>query len=302
MGRLGTWLQAAARRLWRWFFPPVIELPEGLRQLLAFLFPRLDPRTATFHRGFPHLLGLLPNQGITLPGLWPPGRARVYIHPRSWDPGSVSGLGLIVHEAFHQLQVQQAWRGRGLGLFHPFIVLYLACAAANRFRYAGHPLETDAYRVAGRPRSLFECHVEPAVVAAEPLDFAPVQACCHPAVTKDSLLDFWARLAASTPGWRLLGGAARRLLGPSGGGGARRALALLPASLLFALGGLLVAFWLALWAGAAAVLGIARLLVEALGAVAAGLLWVLGALFLVPGRLFSRRLPGPAAARSPDRR
>ncbi len=322
MRRLGTHLQAAAGRLWRWFFPPAIELPAGLSRLLAFLFPHLDQRTASFHRGFPHLLRLLRNQGITLPGLWPPGRARVYLDPARWDPASLPGLGLVVHEAYHLLQVQQAWRGRGFGLFHPFIVLYVACAAGNRFRYAGHPLETDAYRVAGRPRSLFECHADPAALPAAPLgtspgpgpgpgsgpgsnnelDFAPLQACCHPAVTADSGLAFWSKLAASTPGWTPLARAAGWLLGaPSaaGGGRLRRAVALPPAALLLALGGLLVAAWLALWSAAAAVLGLAQLLVEGAGAAAAGLLWTLGTLLLVPGHFYSDR-PARGPGRIPD--
>ena len=128
MERLGRSLQATAERIWRWFFPPEIELPEGLRQLLAFLYPRLESRGTHVHLGFPHLLKLIPNQGITLPATVRRGQARVYIHQDCWDPGSVRGLGLVVHEAYHVLQVQQAWRGWGLGLLHPFTVLYAVSA------------------------------------------------------------------------------------------------------------------------------------------------------------------------------
>ena len=39
-----------------------------------------------------------------------------------------------------------------LGPFRPFLLLYFACGAANRFRYQGHPMEEDAYVLAGRPR------------------------------------------------------------------------------------------------------------------------------------------------------
>src|SRR5262245_46915267 len=96
MTRLGHRLPGAARRLWHWVFPAEEERPEGLRQVLAFVFPRLDPRAASFHRGFPHLLNAIPNQAITLPASLRPGHTRVYVHPAYWDPGSVHGLGLLV--------------------------------------------------------------------------------------------------------------------------------------------------------------------------------------------------------------
>jgi len=43
--------------------------------------------------------------------------------------------------------------GPGLGLVRPFVLLYLACAAGSGFRYRSHPLEIDAYRVAGWSRT-----------------------------------------------------------------------------------------------------------------------------------------------------
>src|SRR5215207_7347036 len=200
--------RAAAVR--RWFFPEAVELPEGLDRLLGILYPRLDRRRASFHRGLPHLLNLIPHQAITLPAL-APRSGRVYIRPDCWRPGSVEGLGLFVHEGYHLLQLQES--GWGLGLARPFIVLYLACAAANRFRYEGHPMESDAYRVAGRRASVFEAAVDPALVpvahlAGEPgcecPDLGPLASCCAPAVTEASGLAFWRKLALSTPGFRPL--------------------------------------------------------------------------------------------------
>lgn len=77
--------------------------------------------------------------------------------------------------------------GPGLGLVRPFIILYLACAAGNGFRYAGHPMEDDAYRMAGRS----SCPFEGACAAGRPL--API-------AVQSSGLHFWRRLTASAPG------------------------------------------------------------------------------------------------------
>ena len=130
------------------------------------------------------------------------------------------------------------------------------------------------------------------------IDLTPLEQCCHPAVTPDSGLAFWGKLAASTPGWALLARAIRRLLGPPDAGAARRALGALGAAPLLAVGGLLVGLWLLLWTAAVAVLWAAQLLVEALGAAAAGLLWILGAVLLLPARLSPRSPTRPAPGRS----
>jgi hypothetical protein len=180
--RLRTW----AGRLWRGLFPEEVELPEAARQTLAALYPSLDLGRVRFHRGLPHLLQGIAN-GIALPGVISPRLCRIYIQHRHWRPGTPDGLDLLAHEAFHALQMQEA--GPGLGLVRPFIVLYLACAAGNGFLYRGHPMEDDAYRVAGRRGS----------------PFAAVCACGGPVeeiAVHTSGLAFWRRLAASAPGGR----------------------------------------------------------------------------------------------------
>jgi hypothetical protein len=184
-GRRGERLREAARRLWRALFPPALELPEPAERRLAALFPSLDLRRVTFHRGLPWLTRRRMG-GITLPGLLSPVRCRIYVRPRLWEPETDDGFSLLAHEAFHALQMQEA--GPGLGLLRPFIILYLACAAGNGFLYRGHPMETDAYAVAGRRRSLFEQAV------AAGVDPEPVTS---------SGLRFWRKLAASAPGGAL---------------------------------------------------------------------------------------------------
>jgi hypothetical protein len=222
-----------AERLRRWLFPPEVELPELARRVLAAVYPALDLGALRFHLGIPHVFNLFAIQGITLPGKLRPRRIRIYVEPRFWDPGSVDGLGLLLHEAYHALQIQEA--GPGPGLLRPFLVLYLACAAGNRFRYAGHPMEDDAYRLAGDGESWFESTFRKAEITPE---------ACRGMATVSTGLDPWRRLAESTPGWRRAGRPLRIVLAPW------------------------VALWLLLWTAAVAILAVLKGGVETLGALA----------------------------------
>jgi hypothetical protein len=230
-----------AERLRRWFFPPEVELPEHALRVLRAVYPTLDLKELRFHLGIPHVFHMFEIQGITLPGKLRPRRARIYIEPGYWDPGSPDGLGLLLHEAYHALQIQEA--GPGLGLLRPVMILYLACAASNRFRYAGHPMEDDAYRVAGDSESWFESTFRIGDIVPE---------ACECMATPSSGLSFWRRLAESTPGWGRAGRSLRILMTPW------------------------VAVWLLLWTAVVAILAVAKGVVEMLGALAAGGLWVLG--------------------------
>jgi hypothetical protein len=223
-----------AERLHRWFFPPEVELPEAARRVLRTVYPTLDLESLRFHVGIPHGFHLFAIQAITLPGRLRPRRARIYFHPDFWDPGSVEGLGLLLHESFHALQLQEG--GPGIGLLRPYLVLYLALAAGNRFRYAGHPMEDDAFRLAGDWDSRFESLFQGVEVAPEE---------CECLATPSSGLGFWKRLAESAPGARRL---PRVLLGPW------------------------AALWLLLWTLIVAVLALAMGVVEGVGAVAVAVL------------------------------
>jgi hypothetical protein len=230
---LGARLQARAHRLRQWFFPPRIETPAEVTRLLRAVYPRLDVDAVSFHLGLPHLVGLIPYEAITLPALLARRRTRIYLRPAEWDPESVDGIGTLLHEAFHALQAQEA--GWGAGPFRPFILLYFAVGAANRFRYAGHPMEEDAYRLAGRTDSRFEATFAGGGVP----DLAAVERAGISAAVSD--LRFWPDLGRSLPLPRLLG---------------------LP----------LVPGWCLLWAAAAALVWLARLIVEGSGAFVVALL------------------------------
>lgn len=184
MDSRGERLRRRAHRVWRRLFPEEVELPEEARRVLVALYPALDFSRVRFHLGLPHLLSGVAS-GITLPGAASTRMCRIYVSRWNWRPDSVDGLDLLAHEAFHALQMQEA--GPGLGLIRPFIVLYLACSAGNRFLYRGHPMEDDAYRVAGRRNSLF-------------LSTCASGGAVEKIVIRTSGLSFWRRLAASAPG------------------------------------------------------------------------------------------------------
>ncbi|HEV2855780.1 MAG TPA: hypothetical protein VHC97_23535 [Thermoanaerobaculia bacterium] len=267
---LGEALKERGRRLWAWFFPPRVPLPGEVERILRALYPCLDLSAVSFHLGLPHFARWTGGVAITIPALLAPRRTRVYVSPRHWDVATAEGIGTLAHEAYHALQVQES--GWGIGPLRPFLVLYFACGAANGFRYEGHPLEVDAYRLVGRRRSPFESALWRADVERIERESARF-------ATPSCELRFWRKLAASTP-------LVRRLVDSRPPADAE------PGRLwLLALVGFLpISLWLLLWGLAASVVWLARLLVESVGAAAAGLLWGAGLLLssfeviLAPGR------------------
>jgi len=224
----------------RWrerLFPPRIELPDAARELVRIVLPTLDLERVDFHLGIPAGVPRQSTGGITLPATLSLRRIRIFIHPHSWDPESVQGLGLILHESFHALQIQEA--GPGLGLARPFVILYLACSAGTGFRYPLHPLEIDAYRLAGRWSSAFESAFRHRIGRVEETARLAV---------RSSGLRFWPLLAESFPGWRRAPAPLRILLSPA------------------------VALWLGLWTSAAVLLELSRALLEGAGGLALAIL------------------------------
>jgi hypothetical protein len=228
-------LEALGRRLWRWLFPERVEPPAEAMALLRAVYPTLDLGAVWFHRGIPHLIRRLGSQAIVIPALLARRRTCVYFTPDAWDLPSPARLGTLVHEGYHALQVQDA--GWGFALFRPFVILYFARGGANAFRYRGHPMEEDAYGVAGESRSRFETACARGEVAPAGLAVAA------------SGVRFWRDLAASVP------------LAP-----------LTPVALARAL----LPLWLLVWTLAAFLVWLARLAVETAGAAIAGALVGIG--------------------------
>jgi hypothetical protein len=243
-------LAGLASRWRRWLSPPAVELPEEMRRAVAAVYPALDRSRVSFHLGIPHVFSFSPKEGITLPAPWPPGGARVYLDPACFEPGTREAMSLVLHESCHALQIQEC--GWGLGLAHPFILLYLATAAGNGFRYWGHPLEDDAYRVAGRRSSLFESHCHAHAAGGRGEDGGIHAEDLAPMVTEASGLAFWGKLARSVPG---LGKAGRTILWLATPG---------------------IAFWLLFWGLVTALCGLGELILLGLGKLAAGIAARLG--------------------------
>jgi hypothetical protein len=143
MGALCDTLKGTSRSVWRWFFPRRIKAPDCVLELLRFVYPTVDWSIVSFYEGWPHVMNASDNNAITLPDTYSPHQVRIHFKPRKWDPCGCNGLGLIVHEGFHVLQIQDLLGGWGPGLARPFIVQYLDCWAANRFKYSNHPMEVD---------------------------------------------------------------------------------------------------------------------------------------------------------------
>ncbi len=111
------------------------------------LFPELDRDRVAWCEGLPwFLVGNRWVKGIVLPHPWRRGHVRV--HLRRWERLSAEGQGLLVHEAVHAWQYQRSRRWWALGLWHPFLLRYLA--AWMRTGYRAHPLEAPAYAFEAR--------------------------------------------------------------------------------------------------------------------------------------------------------
>jgi hypothetical protein len=320
-------LKAASTDVWHWFFPRKIDPPDCLLDLLRFIYPTVDWSRVSFFDGWPHVLGFSPNAAITLPATYSLSRIHVHFKPGRWNPCTCPGVGLIVHEGFHVLQIQDAVGGWGPGFARPFIAQYLACWAANGFSYDGHPMEEAAYAVAGRNTSLFESCCTPGRLpcdcAADPPSPNPAglgqfQASCGHVVQQTSGINFWTDMAACTPGLMALRRAARWLFentcrssdrdtvtvaaptgpgsGPTDPGREETVLppertegrgisipvswvacffGLIGAGILYLLFGLYYAVWTVLWSAITVVLWVVKIVVEVIGAIVAGLMWVI---------------------------
>lgn len=286
---LGDRLRQLALAILRWALPPRVVPPAELLEVLRTIYPRLDLARVNFRLGMPHLLSLGPYHAITLPETFGVRRIGIHVRCESFRTDSVEDLGILVHEAFHALQIQEALGGWGIGLVRPFPVLYLACAAANRFLYEGHPIETDAYVHAGRRASRFEKHCRACSGGEEhPPDPASLFGVAE-LVVEASGLAFW-RKAWASAGLAWFGRAVSSLRCGWQTTGLRPAVVLgfVLLSPLAALGALWLAIWLAVWAGATAILWVLQVLVVALAAGVAGVLFAMGTLLRLAG---SRRRP-----------
>lgn len=199
----------ALARLAAWCLPPRWTPPPGLAQLLAIVFPGLDPGRLDFRLGIPHLYRRLRPGAIALPDPLRPGRVRIHLGAVEWRPHRPPGLDLLCHETFHALQILELGPGRGAA--HPFVALYAACRAGG-CGYWNHPVERAAFARFGRPGGAFRRALAEAGAdlpwhrlrpGEEPLDGDELErfrSVLAPFARRESGLDPAASLAACAPG------------------------------------------------------------------------------------------------------
>ena len=130
--------------------PREAKLPECARELLAALYPTVRWRDVTFHAELPPSLRRFTDIAITLPDPLAVRHVRIFVAKKKWDPCSVDGLALLVHESYHVLQYQEELGGVGLGPLRVFPVKYLTAAlllgegGAKKNRYEKPAYEHEA--------------------------------------------------------------------------------------------------------------------------------------------------------------
>lgn len=122
-------------------FPPELSL------LLKQFFPTLRLERISWYGRLPWFVAPLRRiSGITLPHALRPGKTAIYL--RHWAPSDPDWVALVIHEAYHALQIQDAesvctklaprW-----SIWHPFVIAYLSSWTKHGYRH--HPLEIPAY-------------------------------------------------------------------------------------------------------------------------------------------------------------
>jgi hypothetical protein len=109
-------------------FPTEAKLPECVRELLAALYPTVRWDHVTFHDELPGYLQGFTDIAVTLPDPLSLRHIRIFVARKHWNPASLEGIGILVHESYHVLQYQEGWGGFGLGPARAFPLKYLTAA------------------------------------------------------------------------------------------------------------------------------------------------------------------------------
>ncbi len=147
-----------------WYSPGKIEKPRCVEQLLRFTYPTVRWDRVSYHQGFPHIFKFMPwtkdKGAVTLPSLFSYKAIDTYFNDGQWNPCSCDGLGLIIHEGFHALQMKGLLNGYGIGAISLNTIRYLSCSVTQWLRgndpYYDNAIEIEAYAFAGKSTSPFE--------------------------------------------------------------------------------------------------------------------------------------------------
>jgi len=200
-----------AEDFYYWAFPPNVELPECVMELLRRLYPTIDWSTVTFHKGIPGLFKLGTQEGITLPGSYDLSRIHVFIKPSVWEFCSCTGLMRFVHEAFHVLQYRDAAGGSGLGLLRAFTLAYMSCPGQDDIEkpaYAQSDRYLDCcYHAGGVGSGGLTCDCSnPDAPTFRPAALDALVTHCPDLIRTSSGFSFWGTIWGCTPGLTSLWG------------------------------------------------------------------------------------------------
>ena len=296
MGKGCDKLTGIAEDLYYWAFPPNVELPECVMELLKRLYPTIDWNTVTFHKGLPGFLNWGSEDGITLPGPYDLHQIHVYIKPSAWDLCSCRGLMRFVHEAFHVLQYRDVAGGWGLGFLRPFTLDYLSCWTQDPLG-GQNDIEKPAYEQGNHYEQCcvsagdvgsggLTCHcsgTEPPTFDATALDNLIAE--CPDLIRTSADFDFWGTVWGCTPGLSGLWGLGGELidagckLGDDLGWNIAKILSYCVLSILGSLiirgiGLVWFVFWLVLWTVITLLLTVVKYAIEAVVVAIDVILWL----------------------------
>lgn len=296
MGTLCDAAVGAAKDTFYAFFPRVKNVPDCVLDLLKFIYPTVDWSNVVFHEGLPLVLAAGTQKAVVVPDWWTPCVVRVYFRPGEWDPCTCRGLGIIVHEGFHVLQIYDSGQC-GVFMVRPFTILYLACLAGVGFDYNKHPMEPPAFAVEDAYNECCRIENRPCDCGTSPPTLIPsrlekFKSVCSHVVQTSSGLEFFSGMGNCTPGLTALDQAAHWLVDkgceserPSATRSERGdplaarnwivcLLALIPAALLWIIAGVLYVAWLVLWTQLTLGAWLLKLQLDLLGLVVSGALWI----------------------------
>lgn len=125
--------------------PQLISIEADLLSLLQIVFPKLDFNNIQFYQGLPWFIMESKANAVTLPHSLSLYKINIYF--QHFDPFTVKGLALIVHELVHAQQYEN-FKLKGLGFIRPFTFYYFALHF--KYGYWNNPLEREAYEIERR--------------------------------------------------------------------------------------------------------------------------------------------------------
>ncbi|MFN0203204.1 MAG: hypothetical protein ACKVTZ_16880 [Bacteroidia bacterium] len=134
-----------------------IDLSPAFSTLISSLYPTIDWKKVTLYEGLPWFMPEGSAIAVVLPSAYSLSHTHIYF--KEWNPTSCRRIGILIHEAYHVLQLQSLQKGTGMGMARGFLMLYFAHYFSNLLHfwkignltkarsqaYFQHPMEIPAY-------------------------------------------------------------------------------------------------------------------------------------------------------------